>query len=181
MVFDISNFYLNIPLKRKKYLHRDIADFQAGIDKHYNLKEKGAPDGNICICAVIRKGCRIAQELLIKCLDNHGHCQSTFTPGLWMHCWCPVYLSLLSKLGDVKCMWCSYLIGTTKVKTLKHFKFQVLPPHPHHSCFGAKQQFSNMSMRGLIWEMMRKIHPVSAGHISALCLCGQPHHTTGGT
>jgi hypothetical protein len=36
----------------------------------------------------------LAQELLGKCLNKHGHCQSPITPGLWRHDFCPISFTL---------------------------------------------------------------------------------------
>ena len=36
---DISNFYLNTPLKRKEYAGMKLADFHESVVEHYKLKE----------------------------------------------------------------------------------------------------------------------------------------------
>ena len=36
----------------------------------------------------------LAQELLEKCLNKHGYCQSPITPGLWQHNFCLISFTL---------------------------------------------------------------------------------------
>ena len=45
VTIDISNFYLNTPLKRPEYLKVKIADLPAEIIKQYNLTEKANKNG----------------------------------------------------------------------------------------------------------------------------------------
>jgi hypothetical protein len=36
----------------------------------------------------------LVQELLEKCLNKHGYCQSPIAPGLWRHNFCPISFTL---------------------------------------------------------------------------------------
>jgi len=87
MMLDISNFYLNTPLKRKEYLRMKLADFPEDVIEHYQLRQKATPKGHIYVA--VKKGMYglsqagiLAQELLEKRLNKHGYLQSAFTPGL---------------------------------------------------------------------------------------------------
>jgi len=100
MTLDISNFYLNTPLKRKEYVRMKLSDFPENVIKHYNLREMATPDGFVYVA--IKRGMYglpqsgiLAQELLEKRLNAHGYRQSKFTPGLWTHDWRPICFTLV--------------------------------------------------------------------------------------
>ena len=76
MTIDISNFYLNTPMKRYKYLLLKLSDIPEEIIQLYNLCNKATKNGRVY--AEIRKGMYglpqdglLAQELLEKCLGKH--------------------------------------------------------------------------------------------------------------
>ena len=54
MCIDISNFYLNTPLPRYKYLKLKLSDIPQEVIDEYNLMEKVTPDGFVYV--EIRKG-----------------------------------------------------------------------------------------------------------------------------
>ena len=90
MSLDISNFYLNRPMKRYKYMRIKLTDIPEDVQAHYNLKDKATKDGFVYV--KIRRGMYglpqgglIAQELLEKRLNKRGFYQSKYTPGLWLH------------------------------------------------------------------------------------------------
>ena len=90
MSLDISNFYLETPMKRYEYMRIRLADIPEEVIEHYKLKEKANKDGFVFV--EIRRGMYglpqagiIAQELLEKRLNERGYQQSKFTPGLWTH------------------------------------------------------------------------------------------------
>ena len=90
MSLDISNFYLNTPMKRYEYMRMKLSDIPEDVQEHYKLKEKASKDGFVFV--EIRRGMYglpqgglIAQELLEKRLNKRGLYQSQFTPGLWLH------------------------------------------------------------------------------------------------
>ncbi len=90
ITMDIKDFYLKTPMAQYKYMQLQIANMPDDVIKHYNLTNLATPDGYI-YCK-IQKGMYglpqagiIAQQLLEKRLQQHGHCQSETTPGLWKH------------------------------------------------------------------------------------------------
>eukprot|EP00956_Cyclotella_meneghiniana_P045361 scaffold364543_cov146-Cyclotella_meneghiniana.AAC.1 len=90
MSLDISNFYLNTPMKRYEYMRMKLSDIPEDVQTHYNLREKATKDGFVYV--EIRRGMYglpqgglIAQELLEERLNKRGFYQSKFTPGLWLH------------------------------------------------------------------------------------------------
>jgi hypothetical protein len=90
MSLDISNFYLETPMKRYEYMRMKLQDIPDEIIEQYKLKEK--VDKNGFVYVEIRRGMYglpqagiIAQELLEKRLNERGYHQSKFTPGLWTH------------------------------------------------------------------------------------------------
>jgi hypothetical protein len=90
MSLDISNFYLETPMKRYEYMRMKLQDIPDEIVEQYKLKEK--VDKNGFVYVEIRRGMYglpqagiIAQELLEKRLNERGYHQSKFTPGLWTH------------------------------------------------------------------------------------------------
>jgi len=90
MTLDISNFYLMTPLKRPEFIRMKLSNIPDEIIREYKLRNKATPDGSIYIVA--NKGmCRLPQagllanELLEKCLNEHGYHQSKLVPGRWKH------------------------------------------------------------------------------------------------
>ena len=90
MTADISNFYLNTPLKRPEYIRMSLKDIPEEIIKEYKLRSKATDNGSIFI--EVSKGMyglpqsgRLANKLLEKRLNKHGYYQSKLVPGLWKH------------------------------------------------------------------------------------------------
>ena len=90
MSLDISNFYLETPMKRPEYMRMSLENIPEQIIELYNLREKADARGFVYV--EITKGMYglpqagiIAQELLEKRLNARGYYQSKFTPGLWLH------------------------------------------------------------------------------------------------
>jgi hypothetical protein len=109
MTMDIKDFYLNNPMARYEYMQLRIADMPDNVIKHYNLRDKATPDGNI-YCE-IQKGMYgvpqvgiIAQQILEERLRKQGYHQSQMTPGLWKHDTCPISFSLVVNNFGVN-MW----------------------------------------------------------------------------
>ena len=100
MTLDISNFYLNTPLKRPEYVRIKLADIPQEIIDEYNLTAIASPDGSVFIQA--NKGMYglpqaglLANELLEKRLNEHGYHQSKLVPGLWKHKKRPIQFTLV--------------------------------------------------------------------------------------
>jgi hypothetical protein len=97
---DISNFYLNTPLKHPEYIRMKITDIPEEIITEYKLRDLVEP--NDCVYIIIVLGMYglphaglIANELLEKRLNNHGYHQSKLVPGLWKHKWRPIWFTLV--------------------------------------------------------------------------------------
>ena len=125
MTIDISNFYLNTPMKRFEYVKLALSDIPEEVITEYNLQEK-AVDGHVYV--EVRKGMYglpqagiIAQELLEKRLEAHGYYQSPIVHGLWLHKWRPIQFSLVVDDFGVKYVGeehAQHLVGILK----NHYK-----------------------------------------------------------
>eukprot|EP00804_Cyclotella_cryptica_P009002 CCRYP_003107-RA/>CCRYP_003107-RA protein AED:0.29 eAED:0.29 QI:0/0/0/1/1/1/2/0/642 len=100
MTMDISNFYLNTPLKRPEYIRMKLSDIPEEIITEYKLRDLVEPDD--CVYIIIVLGMYglphaglIANELLEKRLNQHGYHQSKLVPGLWSHKWRPIWFTLV--------------------------------------------------------------------------------------
>lgn len=100
MTMDISNFYLNTPLKRPEYIRMKLSDIPEEIITEYKLCDLVEPDD--CVYIIIVLGMYglphaglIANELLEKRLNKHGYQQSKLVPGLWSHKWRPIWFTLV--------------------------------------------------------------------------------------
>ena len=100
MTMDISNFYLQTPLKRKEYIRIKLTDIPDEVIREYNLASIATKDGSIHIEASrgmygLPQAGLLANELLEKRLNKHGYRQSKLVPGLWKHDWRPVQFTLV--------------------------------------------------------------------------------------
>jgi hypothetical protein len=100
MTMDISNFYLNTPLKRPEYIRMKLSDIPEEIITEYKLRDLVELDD--CVYIIIVLGMYglphaglIANELLEKRLNTHGYHQSKLVPGLWKHKWRPIWFTLV--------------------------------------------------------------------------------------
>ena len=87
MTMDISNFYLNTPLKRPEFIRMKISDITYEIITVYKLRDLLEPDGFIYIMIVLGMyglphAGLIANHLLKQRLNKHGYQQSKLVPGL---------------------------------------------------------------------------------------------------
>ena len=85
MTRDITNFYLNTPLKRKEYIKLKLTDIPQEVIQEYNLKGMSTKDGSVYM--EVSKGMYglpqagfLAQELLQERLAEHGYHQSKIIP-----------------------------------------------------------------------------------------------------
>ena len=100
MTMDISNFYLNTPLKQPEYIRMKINDIPEEIIAEYKLRDLLEPDDCIYIMIVLGMyglphAGLIANELLEQRLNKHGYHQSKLVPGLWKHKWRPIWFTLV--------------------------------------------------------------------------------------
>lgn len=100
MAIDLSNFYLNTPLKRPEYIKLKLENFPEDVIEEYGLLAKATSDGYV-YCEVVKgmyglpQAGILAQELLEKRLARHGYTQSKVTPGFWTHKWRPISFTLV--------------------------------------------------------------------------------------
>eukprot|EP00804_Cyclotella_cryptica_P021147 CCRYP_001465-RA/>CCRYP_001465-RA protein AED:0.35 eAED:0.35 QI:0/0/0/1/0.5/0.33/3/0/629 len=97
MTMDISNFYLNTPLKRPEYIRMKLSDIPEEIITEYKLRDLVEPDD--CVYIIIILGMYglphaglIANELL----------ENKLVPGLWKHKWRPIWFTLVVNNFGVK-------------------------------------------------------------------------------
>ena len=93
---DISNFYLNTPLKRKEYVRMKLGDFHKSVVKQLGLcrcvqRNVQAPAGG-------NSGAKVAG----KRLNAAGYHPSQYTPGLWTHEWRPICFTVVVDYFGVK-------------------------------------------------------------------------------
>ncbi len=86
-------------MARPEFMRIKIKALPTKIIKLYKLNNKATSDGFIYIKIKKRmyglpQAGILAQELLKKCLNKHGYCQSPLTPGLWWHDFRPISFTL---------------------------------------------------------------------------------------
>ena len=159
MTINISNFYLNTPMKRYEYLLLNLRDIPEEIIQLYNICNKATKDGRIYVN--ISKGMYglpqdglLAQELLKKRLSKHGYFQSKLVPGLCKHQWRPIQFTLVVEYFGVK---------------------YVGKKHSHHLMSALNYNYTiNHDLKGskyvgitLDWDYDgRKVHLLMTGYIS---------------
>ena len=77
MILDISNFYLNTPLKQKEYVRLKLDDFPEDVIENYKSQNKDTPDGFVYVAIKggmygLTQGGILSQDLLEYILENHG-------------------------------------------------------------------------------------------------------------
>ena len=87
MTADLSNFYLNTPLKRPKYIRLKLSDIPDEIIKQYGLRDKASKDEYVYM--EVTKGMYglpqaglLANKFLKNHLNKHGYQQSELVPRL---------------------------------------------------------------------------------------------------
>jgi hypothetical protein len=103
MTIGIKDFYLMMPIDCYEYFRMKPELFPQDIINKYALRDKVDADGNV-FCKVqhgmygLPQAGIITQDLLTKCLQKAGYCQSTITPRYWRHNWRPISFTLV--VGD---------------------------------------------------------------------------------
>ena len=102
MALDVSNFYLNTPMKRYEYVKLRLSDIPDEVVREYRLHETGKVASDGFVYVEVRKGMYglpqagiLAQELLEKRLNARGYYQSSLVHGLWLHEWRPIQFTLV--------------------------------------------------------------------------------------
>ena len=85
MSMDISNFYLNAPLKRPEYLRIELRDIPPEIVQEYKLDDIATEDRYVYVEATkgmygLPQASLLVNKLLKKRLNKHGYFQSKFVP-----------------------------------------------------------------------------------------------------
>jgi hypothetical protein len=88
-----------------------ISDLPPNFIKAYNLNDLATNNGTIYV--KIEKSMYglpqvgiLAQNLLKKCLNQHGYHQSNITPGLWKHDWQPpLFTNCVDNFGIKYVRW----------------------------------------------------------------------------
>ena len=100
MCLDISDFYLETPLKRSEYVKLKLQDIPNEIIVEYKLHEKATSDG--CVYVKVQKGMYglpqaglLSNEMLERRLAPYGYYQSPRIPGLWKHRTRPIQFTLV--------------------------------------------------------------------------------------
>jgi hypothetical protein len=90
----------------------------------------------------------LAQELLKQCLNKHGYCQSSITPGLWRHNFCPLSFTLCVDNFGIK------YVGPEQVEHLSGILKE------HYKC---SQDWSGARYLGMTinWDYINKSFHVS--------------------
>ena len=95
---NIKNMYLKMPLDWYEYMKIPLSLFPQNIIEHYGLHNKalnGYVHMEFCkgMYGLPQAGI-LANKLLKKHLERHGHFEQPHTPGLWKHESCPVWFNL---------------------------------------------------------------------------------------
>ena len=106
MTIDISNFYLNSPL-RPEFVKIKINDIPEEFIKEYKLRDNVTPHGYVYIMATkgmhgLPQAGLISNKLLEKRLNKHGYQHSKLVPGLWRHNTRPIQFTLVVDNFGVK-------------------------------------------------------------------------------
>jgi uncharacterized protein YaaQ len=106
---DISNFYLETPLKRPEYARVRLSDIPEEIIREYNLKEVATPEGWVYMRIVrgmygLPQAGANAHDELSERLEKEGYYQSNIIPGLWKHKTRPTLFALIVDDFGIKYM-----------------------------------------------------------------------------
>ena len=97
---DIKDFYLNTPLKKKRYGKVRAKYIPEETNKKHNLKRYIEDDGWIHfeigkgIYGIPEAG-RLANDMLQTRLKRYWYIEATHTPGYWKHIWKPISWTLI--------------------------------------------------------------------------------------
>jgi hypothetical protein len=123
---DLKDFCLNTPMDWPEYMRMKISNLPPNFVKAYNLIDLATNNGTIY--AKIQKGMNslpqagiLAQNLLQKCLNQHGYHQSNVTPGLCKHDWQPLLFTLCVKDFGIKYVGREHANHLTKILK-EHYK-----------------------------------------------------------
>ena len=119
---DLKDFYLNTPMKRKKYICILLRLIPREIMDQYRLEDFQEPDGHVYF--EVSKGMYglpqagiIAYKQLKKHLQPHGYKPSCHTQGLWTHLSKPIRFCLVVDNFGVK--YCSVADATHLINALQ--------------------------------------------------------------
>jgi hypothetical protein len=106
---DISNFYVETPLKRPEFARVRLSDIPEEIIREYNLHEKATADGWVYMRIVrgmygLPQAGANAHDELSERLEKEGYYQSKIVPGLWKHKTRPTLFALIIDDFGIKYM-----------------------------------------------------------------------------
>lgn len=158
MTMDISNFYLQTPLKRPEYIRIKLSDIPAEIIREYKLRDIAGPDGSVYIVAVkgmygLPQAGLLANKQLEKRLNAAGYHQSKYVPGLWSHKWRPIQFTLVVDDFGVK------YVGEEHAKHLK----RTLESHYKITTDWTGERYIGIN---LLWDYKRRrVHLSMPGYV----------------
>jgi hypothetical protein len=126
---DLKDFYLNTPMDQPKYMQMKISNLPPDFVKAYNLIGLATNDGTIYVKIqkemydLLQAGI-LAQNLLEKCLNQHGYHQSNITPGLWKHDWWPLLFTLCVDNFGIKYVGQEHANHLAKI-LMEHYKCSI--------------------------------------------------------
>ena len=110
---NLKDVYLMTPMAHPEYMCMKLKDLPKDFLILYNLVDKVTSNGFVYI--KIQKGMYglpqagiLAQELLEKCLNQHGYPQSPLTPGLWQHDYWPISFTVCVENFGIKYVGCEH-------------------------------------------------------------------------
>jgi hypothetical protein len=123
---DLKDFYLNTPMVCPEFMRMKLTEFPEDFAQIYKLHVLVNANGFVSI--EIQKGMYglpqasiLAQELLEKCLNKHGYCQSSITLGLWQHDFHPISFTLCIEDFGIKYVGCEHVEHLSSILS-EHYK-----------------------------------------------------------
>ena len=97
---DVKDFYLNTPLKKRRYGKVRAKYIPEETIKKHKLEQYIEDDGWLRFeigkgMYVIPEAGRLASDLLRARLKKYGYIEATHTPGYWKHMWKPISWTLI--------------------------------------------------------------------------------------
>jgi hypothetical protein len=126
---NLKEFYLNTPMDQVEYMRMMISNLPTKFVKVYNLNDLSTNNGTIYV--KIQKGMHglpqggiLVQNLLKKCLNQHGYHLSNITLGLWKQDWRPLLFTLCVDDFGIKYVGWEHTKHLSKILD-KHYKSSI--------------------------------------------------------
>ena len=90
MSCDVKNFYINTPLDHSEFVKIKNDNIPQEIIDKYEVRSMVCNDGYVYLKVNkemygLKQAALLAQQLIEKCLKEHGYSQRKLVPGLWTH------------------------------------------------------------------------------------------------